>query len=176
MSQPTAEFTAFYEHYHPYVDAFVRRRINGSSVEDVVSDVFAVAWRRKDEVPTDGLPWLYLTARNCIGTKYRTQERWQLLKQKLSEVPVDRGRRDPADILSERERITSAIGSLSNDDRELVILTAWEGLTVTEIGEVLGLSAGNVSVRLHRARKHLRSALGDQSNTASPTSKEHDNG
>lgn len=186
MGQATVEFDALYQHYRTHVESFVWRRIDGPSVEDVVSDVFAAAWRRREDLPSNALPWLYATARNCIGTRYRSQERWQMLATKLSQVPAERYGRDPADILTERQRVTAALESLGEEDRELVLLTAWEGMTVSEVGEALGISTGNTSVRLHRARKKLRTTLtepNELSRTDAPspgeesaTTKEHDNG
>jgi Sigma-70 region 2 len=40
------------------VRAYAARRVPSATADDVVSDVFVVAWRRLDDVPDDGLPWL----------------------------------------------------------------------------------------------------------------------
>jgi RNA polymerase sigma-70 factor (ECF subfamily) len=60
---------------------------------------------------------------------------------------------------AETRRVHEALGRLSADDRELVTLIAWEGLTPAEAATVLGLSSGTARVRLHRARTRLRAAL-----------------
>ncbi len=52
-----------------------------------------------------------------------------------------------------------ALRSLSDADRELLALLAWEGLEVAEIAQVLGVSAPVVSRRLYRARQRFEQAL-----------------
>ncbi len=53
----------------------------------------------------------------------------------------------------------AALEQLSPEDRELVTLIAWEGLTPAQAATALGLSPGTARVRLHRARTRLRAAL-----------------
>jgi RNA polymerase sigma-70 factor (ECF subfamily) len=55
--------------------------------------------------------------------------------------------------------ILAALASLGSDDREIVLLAAWEELSPAEIGAVLGISQIAARSRLHRARKRLRAAL-----------------
>ena len=55
--------------------------------------------------------------------------------------------------------IARALGELSEDDREVLMLVAWEGLTAAQAGEVLGCSAGAAAMRLHRARRRLSTLL-----------------
>ena len=52
-----------------------------------------------------------------------------------------------------------ALGQLSAEDRELVTLIAWEGLTPAQAAAALGVPPGTARVRLHRARTRLRAAL-----------------
>jgi RNA polymerase sigma factor (sigma-70 family) len=55
--------------------------------------------------------------------------------------------------------VREALDALAPEDRELVTLIAWEGLTPAQAAAVVGLSAGTARVRLHRARTKLRAAL-----------------
>ena len=48
---------------------------------------------------------------------------------------------------------------LSEVDREVVLLVAWEGLTPVQAATVLGLTSNAFSVRLHRARRRLDELL-----------------
>ncbi|MDP1860227.1 MAG: sigma-70 family RNA polymerase sigma factor [Gemmatimonadaceae bacterium] len=59
---------------------------------------------------------------------------------------------------SERERLLRAVRHLPATLRETVVLRL-EGLNDREISDVLGISEGNVAVRLTRARQSLRAAL-----------------
>jgi RNA polymerase sigma-70 factor (ECF subfamily) len=57
--------------------------------------------------------------------------------------------------------IRQGLATLSDDDRELLMLTAWDGLEPREAAVVLGVPARTVRTRLHRARNRLRAAIGD---------------
>ncbi|WP_205857344.1 RNA polymerase sigma factor, partial [Phytoactinopolyspora endophytica] len=53
----------------------------------------------------------------------------------------------------------AAMSELDEQDRELLQLTSWEGLSPTELAEVMSLPPATVRTRLHRARKRLRARL-----------------
>lgn len=57
------------------------------------------------------------------------------------------------------DRILAAIGQLGSDDRELIALLAAETFSYREIADLLGISEGNVKVRVHRARIRLKAIL-----------------
>lgn len=61
--------------------------------------------------------------------------------------------------LDQQARLLSAIQSLSVTHRQMIVLM-FEGLSHTEMGEVLGITENNVAVRLNRARKALKNAMG----------------
>jgi len=151
-------FERLYGHYQPYVHAYVARRVAAASIEDVVADCFLVAWRRIDEVPDNGLPWLYRTAANVVGTSYRSVQRWGRLKDRIAAEP-DRHTVDLGERMVERDELTAALQCLSSDDRELIMLADWEGLDTADMAVVLDAKPGTVRVRLHRARGRLRSLL-----------------
>jgi RNA polymerase sigma factor (sigma-70 family) len=73
---------------------------------------------------------------------------------------TERLRREPALGHVEPAGLAEALASLSATDRELLLLTGWEGLTPAEIARVLNRPAALISRRLYRARKRLASELG----------------
>lgn len=154
----TSDYDVFYGHYRPFVEAFVVRRVPEADVADLVAEVFTIAWRRREVVPADALPWLYRTARNVVGTRYRSNARLAALQQKLSAVPGEPPV-DPAEVSGARDRLFRAFAALSEDDRELLLLVAWEGLENHEVAEVLGITPSTCAVRLHRARSRFEAAL-----------------
>jgi RNA polymerase sigma-70 factor (ECF subfamily) len=133
--------------------AYARRRLDSAEdAEDVVVEVFATAWRRRDDVPDNALPWLYATAANVIAHVIRSEARRSRLGARLAAVrPLHEG--DPAegvvDATSAHAAIAAALDDLAESDAELLRLWAWEGLEPSEIAEV----------RMHRARVRLREAL-----------------
>lgn len=139
------------------VRAYARRRIDADAADDTVSEVFAVAWRRLEDVPDDALPWLLGCARNVIAHQHRRGQRDVALAGRL-QAAVDRPvvatvRADGDD------RLRRALAQLSERDRELLMLIAWEGLQPAQAAQVLGCSRNALAVRLHRARRRLATAL-----------------
>lgn len=87
---------------------------------------------------------------------------------RLADAFVDQPIPDPAALLieqSDRQHVRKALDRLSGDDRELITLIAWEGLTPAQAATVLDLSPATTRVRLHRARTRLRSALSASAST-----------
>jgi predicted DNA-binding protein (UPF0251 family) len=60
------------------------------------------------------------------------------------------------------QRLADALMSLTESDRETLLLTAWEGLSPIEAAAALGCSRNAYAVRLHRARRRLAAALNRQ--------------
>ena len=61
-----ARFEALYREHGGAVRRYVRRRAEAQSADDVVADVFVVAWRRLSDIPDDPLPWLLGVARRVL--------------------------------------------------------------------------------------------------------------
>ncbi len=57
---------------------------------------------------------------------------------------------------------THALATLSIDDREVLMLAAWEGLSTMQLASVLNCSTSAARVRLHRARARLQTSLADR--------------
>jgi RNA polymerase sigma factor (sigma-70 family) len=130
--------------------------------EDVVAGAFFELWRKRDAVPVvDGsvLPWLLVTVTNLARNSGRGLRRYRAA---IDRLPRSRDLADPAETAEERiarQDLLTAVRSLGERDAALVLLTALEGLTPTEAAAALGLSPGAARVRLHRARKRLRTHL-----------------
>jgi RNA polymerase sigma-70 factor (ECF subfamily) len=140
------------------VRAYALRRLGAggsASADDVVSEVFAVAWRRIDVVP-DGaeLPWLLGCARRVVLHVQRRARRDAALVGQLE------ARATGAAVAASGDRVlAAALASLGERDREALLLIAWEGLSVSEAAVAVGCSRGAFAVRLHRARRRLSVAL-----------------
>jgi RNA polymerase sigma-70 factor (ECF subfamily) len=74
------------------------------------------------------------------------------LRERVAHQPGDGGE-------LETPPIAQALGRLSEGDREVVLLCAWEGLSIEEAATALGCSPTAAKVRLHRARRRLRAEL-----------------
>ena len=139
--------------YEP-LQRFLLRRTDPATADDVLGDVLLVLWRRLDDVPVDSpLPWAYGVARRCLANSRRAAARQeQLVRRMAAERPAGDGGDG---------RLAEALDLLPENDRELLRLWAWEQLPPREIATVLGVSANAAAIRLHRARKRLRTLLTD---------------
>ena len=131
--------------------------------DEVVAETFLVAWRRLDEVPDDALPWLIGVARNVRANLHRSDRRRDALVQRLR--PEVAAGDDPATSVDERDALRGALAGLSETDREVLLLTAWDDLDRGQVARALGCSRANVAVRLFRARRRLEAALGEDNST-----------
>ena len=143
----------------------LRRSASREDALDVVAETFATAWRRRADMPPDpedARPWLFGIARRCLANARRGSDRAGRLGERLAAVLPPDSVPDPAAVherSDDSRRVRAALQELSAEDRELLTLVAWEGLTPAQVAGALGLSAGAARVRLHRARGRLRAAL-----------------
>jgi RNA polymerase sigma factor (sigma-70 family) len=150
--QADSRFQTIYEHHRDDVTLYVRRRVAADAVDDLVAETFLVCWRKLDEVPADSLPWLYAVARKALANHYRaTRPRNLPAEPSVAEdtfLPIERD-----DVLAR------AFARLSESDREILRLVAWEQLSLRAAARTLGCSPVACRVRLHRARRRLASHL-----------------
>ena len=150
-------FTSLYHDSYRMLLAYARRRVDEQTADEVVADTFLVAWRRRDEIP-EGFEraWLFGVARNTILTANRSARRRNALNGKLYSVARPGSWSDDRFEASDRtDALLPALRSLREEDREILMLVAWEELSHAEIGEALGISPNAVAIRVHRARKRL---------------------
>ncbi len=163
---------ALYEGHVDAVMSYSLRHLAPASAEDAVSDTFLVAWRKLDEVPPEPRGWLIVTARNTIRNRYRTQATAVALETRLQQITQLAA--DPADVTAERRAdLLAALGCLSDDEHEAILLVSWDGLTGAEASRALGCSHGALRVRVHRARQKMAAALGDAAPTIAHLGSSH---
>ncbi|WP_328387072.1 sigma-70 family RNA polymerase sigma factor [Streptomyces sp. NBC_00400] len=162
MSTDDAFAEAYRAHYWA-VSRFVARRLDGQAheVEEVVAEVFSIAWRRRTELPDAPLPWLYGVARNCLANTLRGLGRYRRLLHRLGNHEAAQQRQTVESPDAERPGswVHEALARLSPADREVLRLTAWEELTVEELAVTLGCGRSAAAMRLHRARGRLRTQI-----------------
>jgi RNA polymerase sigma-70 factor, ECF subfamily len=130
---------------------YLRRRLDPEDASDVLSETLLVIWRRLDEVPKENpLPWSYGVARRLAANQRRSRKRHLQLVERMG-----RERPPPASPAHDDPALESALQRLSESDRELLRLWAWEQLEPREIATVLGLTVNAATLRLSRARKRL---------------------
>lgn len=152
--------TCFRDHYAVVLAFAIRRLPDRASAEDAAAETFAVAWRRRELIPEEPLPWLYGIALRVVANQRRSGQRRRQLGERLEhEAGSQPAAPELADGLHRREAFARAFRRLSEDERELLRLIAWDGLDTRAAASVLGCSAVAFRVRLYRARRRLAKHL-----------------
>ncbi len=161
---PDQRFDGLWRDHAHAVLRYARRRVLPADVDDVVAETFVVAWRRLDEVPDPALPWLLGVARGVSANAVRSARRRDALADRVAGTGEHDPRRAATDVtaraLDADGAATSALRRMSEIDREVLTLLAWDQLSQTEAATVIGCSPGALKVRLHRARKRFTGLLG----------------
>ena len=133
--------------------------------EDATERTFLSALAAIDRYRDEGASfrsWLFRIAHNQLANVLRARARQRAAPlDEVAEPGIAAS--DPArlvDLADEVHRLRAAVGSLSDDRRQVVVLRFVDGLSAREIGEVLGRSEGAVRVLQHRALRELAGILG----------------
>ncbi|MFF0740976.1 RNA polymerase sigma factor [Streptomyces sp. NPDC004111] len=162
-------YTDSYRLHFAAVESYVRRRVGADAVQDVVAEVFTVAWRRWHEAPRERLlPWLYGVARLTLANAYRDERRHRALADSLTRTAAEQVADDHAADVSARLVVAAAFETMRPADREVLRLDVWEGLAPRDAALVLGCTTAAFHVRLHRARRRFRQALAVTEITEAP--------
>jgi RNA polymerase sigma-70 factor (ECF subfamily) len=171
-------FAVLYDRHAASLLRYVQRRLGMEMADDVVADTFLAAFRQRHRYHpdrADARPWLYGIAANEIGKHRRTELRMLQAFARTGTDPVlTRGAiASHADEVAGRvsaaasgRDLAAALAALAAGDRDVLLLHAWADLSYAEVGQALGIPAGTVRSRLHRARRKVREALGGQDPTS----------
>lgn len=159
-------FSDAFDEYYPEVLAYCRRRMgNITDGGDAAAEAFLVAWRRIDDFVGVQYQraWLYGVARRTTSNMIRSKNRAANLSDKIERQGVEAARDaaeaalDAADV----EAALTALAGLSDADREIISLAAFDSFGHEEIAITLDISPGQARSRLYRARQRLRAAYGN---------------
>jgi RNA polymerase sigma factor (sigma-70 family) len=157
-----AAFTANFRHVHRYL----ARRVGSALADDLAAETFAVALRRRETFdPSRGVvrAWLFGITTNLLRAHWREEQHLLALESRIVGEPGPPATESDEAVLTRwvAPRLARALGLLSQDQRDVLLLHAWADLSSEEIGAALGVPAGTVRSRLSRARAELRDYLGD---------------
>lgn len=151
-----AEFSLAFTGNFADICKFVANRSNALDVEAIVGEAFLVAWKRWPNRPQrddEIRPWLFGIARNVM----RSSGRHERVRVRLEGPAIAHQDwlNDGLDRLESDMVLSTALAAMSGDDREIILLVAWEDLDSSGLAIALGISKTAARVRLHRARKRL---------------------
>jgi RNA polymerase sigma-70 factor (ECF subfamily) len=142
---------------------------NGADAEEVTLDVYAQAWRqasRFDANRGEPLAWLLMLARSRAIDRLRSRGGIRRHEEDLEKVrDLASSGADPETLSSLAQRastVRAALSCLPAEQREVIELAYFEGLTHTEIAEKLAQPLGTTKSRIRLALRRLRNALDEE--------------
>ncbi len=158
-------FGELFDRHAPAVARYAIRRIGEGDSQDVVSETFLVAFKKRrgyDLTRADARPWLFGIATLIFQDHRRTEAKlWRSIAASssvalLHDVTGDIDSR--LDAGSAVKRMARDIRKMPDHDRDVLLLHAWGDLDYLGIAEALDIPIGTVRSRLNRARRVLRIA------------------
>jgi len=144
---------------------FVRRLIgDAAEAEDVAQEVFVRAYRHFGEYDASRKfsTWLFAMARNAAIDRLRHRARRATEPLEAAGPVADAASVSGEVVARETERrVAAAVAALPEEQRTVVVLSVYQGLSHAEIAAVMEVSEKSVESRLYRARAVLRERLGD---------------
>ena len=157
-------FDVLYRRYsRPVFGLALRRLGDRGRAEDAVQETFASIWRaarsyRPERGP--GAPWLYAVARNAITDRGRARS------EPPMEVPdspsPDAGPAERAESSWTAWRVHRALEELNENERKVIELAYWSGLSQSEVAEFLNIPLGTVKTRTRAALGRLSVLLEEE--------------
>jgi RNA polymerase sigma-70 factor, ECF subfamily len=157
-----------YDRYAPLLSALGQRILgNPREVEDLLHDVFIEAWKRaKDYDATRGTvrAWLVMRMRSRALDRVRAAGRAKVVLQDEGKLPDRESADDPSNA-PDQALVRAAVAKLPEDQRVVLELGYFQGMTSSEIAKELRVPIGTVKSRVARGLQSLRLALkgGDES-------------
>lgn len=157
-------FAILYDCYFERIYFFIRGRIvNATEAEDLTEQVFLNAWRGISSYQNEGSPftsWLYRLARNIVVDHFRQVKEIQSLDDTESrsyEEPVCG--EDGIEQMLSADTVSRVLQTLTEEQRQVVILRLIDGLSSKEAGEIMGKNEGSIRALQFRAVDALRNVL-----------------
>lgn len=163
VTRPTADLPTLDELYRAHRLHMVRLAMllvdDVTTAEDVVQDAFAGVAKAWDRLETESAMQAYL--RTCVvNTARSVLRRRRTARSYVPPLSPTAPGADEAAVLSEEHReVITALGTLPQRQREVLVLRYWSSLSEAEVAETLGISRGTVKSSSSRGLMALRAAM-----------------
>jgi RNA polymerase sigma-70 factor (ECF subfamily) len=137
---------------------------NEADAEDALQEAFVRAWRSAGTYRggASARGWILTVARNAVRRSQRRRAGEPASFETVESLGLSAGWGEEQDVLeglARRDLLRRALGSLPDEDREILVLRELEGFSGDEVADVLGITSAAMKSRLHRARLRLVVAL-----------------
>lgn len=113
---------------------------------------------RQDRLPGQVRGWLYATVRNLSISRLRSSARRRAREEASGQSASAWFEDDPGGLIDGRAA-QRALAALPDDEREVVLLRVWGGMTLQEVGQIVGASIPTVFRRYQSALGRLRQEM-----------------
>lgn len=154
-------FGVIFDRHFDAVRVYLARRIGVGRADDLAASTFTVAFECRHRFRLDATtarPWLFGIATNLLRNERRAEKRALEALGSAGQLGTAAGASDPGSVGD----LGRALGGLDREQRDVLLLYAWEELSYEEIAQALGIPVGTVRSRLARARARLRAALSEK--------------
>ncbi|MFP4375982.1 MAG: RNA polymerase sigma factor [Spirochaetales bacterium] len=157
-------FKRVYEHVYPIIYRVVLR-ISGREdlAEELCQEAFIKYYERIHKFPNDDQAkyWLIRVAKNLALNVAKRSGRELRAYERVVYEPAAESRGGEEELIRQESAIEvqEALNQLPDKMRSVLVLKEYSDLNYKEIGAVLGITEGNVKVRVHRAREQLLALL-----------------
>jgi RNA polymerase sigma-70 factor (ECF subfamily) len=162
-----AAFGQIFDLYAVPIHRFIASRVNRpSDAEDLTQLVFVKALEALPRYEARGIPfggWLFRLARNAIIDQARTRRDHLSLVTAMTRETEEAGPEAVATLREDVERVAAAMKDLTDDQREVIELRFFAGLSVLEAAEAMDRQEGTIRGLQFRAIASLRRSLGIES-------------
>jgi len=154
------ELKQLFDRYNmPVYNFFLRLTMDAGTSEDLVQNLFyrILRYRHSFNAATGSFKsWMYQMARNLHADHCREKLRLTAVMSSVGDYPADVAEKQEGYKEQDFEKLKKALTGLGAVDRELIVLSRYEGLKYAEIAKMKGMSLSAVKVQVHRALKELR--------------------
>ncbi len=148
--------TLLFERYHKWIyNFFLQKDSNTTLCEDMTQTVFYKAIRYRSSYRGGKFAsWIFTIARNVFTDEYRSHKvrTLEIAEERMPEIEDEQN----DDLNDERIRLQQVLNTLPEIDREIIVMSRFQGMRYAEIAEVIGSNEIAVKTRMHRIIKKMR--------------------
>jgi RNA polymerase sigma-70 factor (ECF subfamily) len=159
-------FEAIFDRHAVAIYRYLRRRVGDQLADELTAETFTRAIHARGQFDTrhaSALPWLYGIAVNLVRMHLRSEHRRRSAYRRFAANPIQPSSTTEVDARLDAQALgpvlSAVLVALSADEREVLLLHAWAGLSPGEIAEALCVQGATVRKRLHRARAKAAQSL-----------------
>jgi RNA polymerase sigma-70 factor, ECF subfamily len=162
MAGDPDEWTSWLDRHGPALVLLARQRVASRvDAEDVVQEAFVRFWRSRHRA-TDPVAFLYTCVRRCALDWQRTRGRRSRREQIAARPEADSCFAGPAEQAERSAAVEALLRGLPEDQREVIVMKIWGGLSFPQIAESLRIPANTAASRYRYALDKLRARSAEE--------------